>query len=814
MLRLLAALFACVAIVALVAAGGIALAFSYYGRQLPDHSELASYEPPVTSRVYAGNGRLLAEYATEKRVFVPIDAIPKSVIAAFLATEDKNFYLHSGIDYFGVLRAVITNVRHYGSDRRPVGASTITQQVAKNFLIGNELSLERKIKEAMLALQIDRAYSKDRILELYLNEIFLGYGSYGVAAAALNYFNKALDELSVEEIAFLAALPKAPNNYDPARHPAAARARRDWVLGRMQEEGYIGAEEAARAKAAALVVYPREATERLAAGFFAEEVRRDVARSQGEKKLYGGGLAVRATVDPELQDLAERVLGQGLEVYDRRHGWRGPLARIAPDGNGRLPADWSARLAEVPPPPGLPGSWRLAVVLGLNKAGAEIGFVDGETGSVPFAQLAWARPWMEGQAVGAKPRTAADVLALGDVVAVEPVDLAAEKTARQPVDFALKQLPAVDGALVAMDPHTGRVLAMAGGFSHARSQFNRATQANRQTGSAFKPIVYLCAMEHGMTPASIVLDAPFVLDQGPGLPPWNPSNYSERYYGPTTLRVGLEQSRNVMTVRLAQAIGMPAVADCARRLKVFENPPPELSYALSYALGAGETTLMRLTTAFAMLVNGGKSITPTLIDRIQDRYGKTIYRHDQRPCLECRPDAWGEQPVPEIPDIREEVTDPASAYQVVSLMEGVVQRGTGKVVSEVGKPLAGKTGTTNDSRDAWFVGFSPDLAVGVFIGFDEPTPLGRSETGATVAAPVFRDFMKEALADKPAIPFRIPPDIRLVRVNPETGQLARAGDRAVIFEAFKPGTAPLAARDQAPTASGEGRLLTGTGGLY
>ncbi|HSO41675.1 MAG TPA: penicillin-binding transpeptidase domain-containing protein, partial [Rhodospirillales bacterium] len=525
-------------------------------------------------------------------------------------------------------------------------------------------------------------------------------------------------------------------------------------------------------------------------------------------------LAVRATVDPATQALAERVLGEGLEAYDRRHGWRGPLARIAPDAGGRLPADWSTRLAEVPPPPGLPGSWRLAVVVGLNKSAAEIGFVDGETGSVPFAQLAWARPWLEGQAVGARPRMAADVLAVGDVVAVEPVDPAAEKAARQPVDFELKQLPAVDGALVAMDPHTGRVLAMAGGFSHARSQFNRATQANRQTGSAFKPIVYLCAMENGMTPASIVLDAPFVLDQGPGLPPWNPSNYSERYYGPTTLRVGLEQSRNVMTVRLAQAIGMPAVSDCARRLNVFENPPPELSYALSYALGAGETTLLRLTTSFAMLVNGGMSITPTLIDRIQDRYGKTIYRHDQRPCPDCRIEVWGEQPVPAIPDIREAVTDPASAYQVVSMMEGAVQRGTGKVVSDVGKPLAGKTGTTNESRDAWFVGFSPDLAVGVFIGFDEPTPLGRSEAGATVAAPVFRDFMQEALADKPAIPFRIPPDIRLVRVNPETGQLARAGDRAVIFEAFKPGTAPVAARDQAPTAGGQGRLLTGTGGLY
>ncbi len=809
MLRFLAALFACVAIVALVAAAGTLYVFDHFGRDLPDHTQLARYEPPVTSRVYGGNGRLLAEYATEKRVFVPIDAIPKPVIDAFLAAEDKNFYIHPGVDIVGIGRAILTNISHYGTDRRPVGASTITQQVAKNFLLSNEVSITRKIKEAILAFRIDRAFSKDRILELYLNEIYLGYGSYGVAAAALNYFNKALDELSIEEIAFLAALPKAPNNYDPARYPEAAKARRDWVLGRMQEEGFLNPEETARAQTAPLEVRPRQATERVAADYFAEEVRREVVRVYGEQALYQGGLAVRATVDPDMQALAEKALAAGLEDYDRRHGWRGAITRIEPSVDGRLPGDWRTRLAEIPPPPGL-GAWRLAVVSGLGSRGAALAFVDDATGIVPMSELSWARPWREGQSVGDKPRKAAEVLAVGDVVAVAPVDASPESEAGPEPAFALKQFPAVDGALLAMDPHTGRVLAMAGGYSYARSQFNRATQANRQTGSAFKPVVYLCAMENGLTPASIILDAPFIIDQGPGLPPWNPSNYSDRYYGPTTLRTGLEQSRNVMTVRLAQTVGMDKIAGCARRLQLFDNLPPYLSYAL----GAGETTLIHLTTAYAMLVNGGKALTATLIDRIQDRYGKTIYRHDDRNCSGCSAAAWSGQAVPVLPDTSAEVTDPASAYQIVSMLEGVVQRGTARTVSAVGKPLAGKTGTTNDARDAWFVGFSPDLAVGVFVGFDEPTPLGHKEAGGSVAAPIFRDFMKEALADKPATPFRIPPGIRLVRINAETGQLARAGDGRVILEAFKPGTEPVPVPDETPTAAGAGRLLTGTGGLY
>ncbi len=811
MLRFLAALFACVAIVALVAAAGTFYVFDHFGRDLPDHTQLARYEPPVTSRVYGGNGRLLAEYATEKRVFVPIDAIPKPVIDAFLAAEDKNFYIHPGVDIIGIVRAILTNISHYGSDRRPVGASTITQQVAKNFLLSNEVSITRKIKEAILAFRIDRAFSKDRILELYLNEIYLGYGSYGVAAAALNYFNKALDELSIEEIAFLAALPKAPNNYDPARYPAAAKARRNWVLGRMQEEGFP--EPGRNGAGAARRRWRCDRATRPNGSPPITSPRRCAGRSLGSTANRLSIRAASPSAPPSIPTCRR---------WPRRRsppGWRimiaatagaapSPASRQAPTAGFRaIGASVWRRFRRRPVLARGVSRWSAALAVAAPRSPLSM------TPPVSFPCRSF-----PGRGPGEKARRSAKNRK-------KPADVLGRRRRRRrrpgrrfsrramPVAepaFALKQLPAVDGALVAMDPHTGRVLAMAGGYSYARSQFNRATQANRQTGSAFKPVVYLCAMENGLTPASIILDAPFIIDQGPGLPPWSPSNYSDRYYGPTTLRTGLEQSRNVMTVRLAETVGMDKIAGCARRLQLFDNLPPYLSYAL----GAGETTLIHLTTAYAMLVNGGKALTATLIDRIQDRYGKTIYRHDDRDCPGCNAAAWTGQAVPALPDTSAEVTDPASAYQIVSMLEGVVQRGTARTVSAVGKPLAGKTGTTNDARDAWFVGFSPDLAVGVFVGFDEPTPLGHKEAGGSVAAPIFRDFMKEALADKPATPFRIPPGIRLVRINAETGQLARAGDRRVILEAFKPGTEPRPAPEEAPTAAGAGRLLTGTGGLY
>jgi penicillin-binding protein 1A len=762
---------------------------------LPDHQKLAVYEPPVATRVYAGDGRLMSEFATEKRVFVPIQAIPLTVKRAIISAEDKNFYSHPGVDVTGVVRAAVTNLSNLGSERRPIGASTITQQVAKNFLIGNELSYGRKVREAILALRMSRTFSKERILELYLNEIYLGHGAYGVAAAALVYFDKALDELTLAETAFLAALPKAPNNYDPVRFPEAARSRRDWVIGRMLEDGHITNAEADAARDQPVTVQPRQVVEKPTADFFAEEVRREIARRFGEKALYEGGLVVHATIDPNLQAIADRALRAGLEAYDRRHGWRGPLARLqsAPQGA------WAQELAALPPPAGL-GSWHLAVVLRLEGRGAGIGLANGETGVVPFEKMSWARSRRPGQGVGSAPQKAADILNVNDVIAVERTGDSL---------FALRQIPLIEGALVALDPHTGRVLAMSGGYAYARSEYNRATQALRQPGSAFKPFVYLAGLENGYTPSSIVLDAPFVIDQGPGLPAWKPSNYSDRYYGPTTLRVGIEQSRNVMTVRLANTVGMEKVAATAVRLGVFDQMPP----LLAYALGAGETSLMRMTAAYAVFVNGGHRVTPALIDRIQDRYGRTVFRHDQRACPDCLAAEWAEQAVPQLPDVRPRVTDPHSAYQIVSMLEGVVQRGTGQRVAEVGKPLAGKTGTSNDAKDVWFVGFSPDLAVGVFVGFDEPATLGAQETGGAVAAPIFRDFMKDALAKTPAIPFRIPPDIRLVRVDPKTGRPAGGG--RVIWEAFKPGTLPFES-EQAPASDrgGSGLPSAGTGGLY
>ena len=802
MLRALATIVGILLILALVGAGAGVYVFLSFGRDLPDFRQLADYEPPVMTRVYAGDGRLLSELAVERRVFVPVKAMPRRVVQAVLSAEDKTFYTHAGIDILGVVRATLINLKNLGSSRRLVGASTITQQVAKNFLLSNELSWERKIKEAILAFRIERAFSKDRILELYLNEIYLGFGSYGVAAAALNYFNKSLDELTIPEAAYLAALPKAPNNYHPIKNPVAAKARRDWVIGRMVEDKVITPDEATLAKVQPLTVSELSETEFVKADYFVEEVRRGLAKRYGETELYKGGLFVRTSLDPRLQDIADRVLAKGLEAYDRKHGWRGPLAQIEP-GPG-----WLGRLRDVSAPPGL-GDWRLALVAGVDDGGADIGLGDGGQGRIPMPELKWARPWKKNQRLGPRVRRPADVLATGDVVAVEAV-VADIKGKVYPDDtFALRQIPEIEGALVAMDPHTGRVLAMSGGYDYARSQFNRATQAMRQPGSAFKPIVYLAALDSGFTPSTLILDAPFVIDQGPGLPKWRPANYTKKFYGPSTMRLGLEKSRNLMTVRLAQTIGIEKVAEYAERLGVVDTLPRKLSMAL----GAGETTLLRLTTAYAMLVNGGKRIQPSLIDRIQDRHGRTVLRHDKRLCGNCLATFWTGQEVPDVPDSRPSVTGPASAYQVVSLLRGVVERGTGRRIREVGKPLAGKTGTTNKAFDAWFIGFSPDLAVGVFTGFDEPRTLGRGEQGASVAGPIFKDFMSEALAGRAAIPFRIPPGIRLVRVQGGTGQLARPGDKGVILEAFKPGTVPTG-RTQVLEGIAAAAPATGTGGLY
>jgi penicillin-binding protein 1A len=764
-------------VVGVAAASGL---LWHYSKDLPDYSQLQDYEPPVMTRVHAADGSLVAEYARERRLYIPIQAVPKLVINAFLAAEDKNFYEHGGLDFFGIARAAVNYAQNFGSNRHPQGASTITQQVAKNFLLSNEVSFSRKIKEALLALKIERTYSKDKILELYLNEIYLGLGAYGIASASLTYFDKGVNELTVQEAAYLAALPKAPNNYHPFRARERALERRNWVIDQMAQDGFITSVQAEAAKRTALGVTQKPtSTHTFAAEYFAEEVRRELYDRYGEKKLYDGGLSVRTTLDTKLQMLARKTLTEGLVRFDEGQGWRGPVAKIDISG------DWGVKLADVKALADV-APWRLAVVLETSDQSARIGLQPGrepggyiskerEVGILPLDGLKWAKTG--GKAVA----KVGQVLNPGDVVYVELAKVAGQ--------YRLHQVPEVSGAMVVEDPWTGRVLAMVGGFSYDQSQFNRATQALRQPGSSFKPIVYAAALDNGYTPSTLVLDAPIEIDQGPGLGVWKPENYENNFFGPSTLRFGIEHSRNVMTVRLAQDIGMPLIAEYAKRFGVYDQLPPYLSFAL----GAGETTLLRMVTAYGMFDNGGRRIKPTLIDRIQDRYGHTVYRHDERECIGCDAKKWANQPEPSLIDRREQVLDPMTAYQITSMMEGVVLRGTAAGAGfqkEIGKPVAGKTGTTNDEKDAWFIGYTPDVVVGVYMGYDKPRHLGRGATGGHLAAPIVKDFMKVALADKPAVPFRVPPGIKLIRVDLKTGQRAGPNSEKVILEAFKPGTAP------------------------
>ncbi|MBL8586945.1 MAG: penicillin-binding protein 1A [Methylobacteriaceae bacterium] len=771
--------FATGAILFVLAAGAGGFVIWKYSQDLPDYSQLKNYEPPVMTRVHAGDGSLLAEYARERRLFLPSPAIPPLVKQAFLSAEDKNFYQHNGVDPEGIVRAVVVLMQ---GNRRPQGASTITQQVAKNFLLGNERTFDRKIREALLSFRIEAAYSKEKILELYLNEIYLGLGNYGVAAAALNYYGKSVHELTLAEVAYLAALPKAPNNYHPFRFRDAAMARRNYVIDRMVENGFASRAEGDKAKAEPLGVSPRSLSpNEMAAGFFAEEVRRDLAERYGEKKLYEGGLSVRATLDPKMQLWARKALVDGLVRYDEAHGFRGPMRSIP------LSPDWGLALGDVKP-------WRLAAVLSVDDQGARIGLqppreksgaiaAERVTGTLAADGAKWAR----------KPLR--QILQPGDVVYVEPMD-------GRPGQYRLRQVPEISGAIVAMDPYTGRVFAMVGGFSFDQSEFNRATQAWRQPGSSFKPFVYATALDNGYTPSSVIMDGPVEIDQGNG-EIWRPENYGgATNYAPHTLRYGIEHSKNLMTVRLAQDVGMPLIAEYARRFGVYDDMLP----VLSMSLGAGETTVLRMVTAYSMLANGGRRIKPTLVDRIQDRWGNTIYRHDERACQGCDAAKWENQNEPRLVDKREQVLDPMTAYQITSRMEGVVQRGTATVIKEVGKRLAGKTGTTNDAKDVWFVGFSPDLAVGVFMGYDRPRSLGDSATAGQYAAPIFRDFMKLALKDKPDTPFRVPPGIKLISVDSRTGLRASGG--GAMLEAFKPGTAP----PDSYTIIGDSSTVAGAGG--
>ncbi|MEP2841538.1 penicillin-binding protein 1A [Roseibium sp.] len=814
MVKFFGYLFGIGAALGLLVAAAVWMYLQHLNDGLPDYTALKNYEPPVMTRVHAADGSLMAEYATQRRMFLPIQAMPDKLKQAFISAEDKNFYKHLGVDPEGIARAGVRFIQNYGSGRRPEGASTITQQVAKNFLLTNDVSIERKIKEAILALRIEQAYSKEEILELYLNEIYFGFGAYGVAAASLVYFEKSVHELTLEEAAYLAALPKGPSNYHPYKKTEAAIARRNYVIDRMVADGFVEFQAGEEAKEKPIVVKLRGHGSRLlAAEYFTEEVRREVADIFGTKRLYEGGLSVRSTLDPKLQDMARASLMEGLIDFDRKRGsWRGPIDRVA------LGADWGVDLAKIEALSDLP-EWTLAVVLESGADQAKVGIQpkalesgklseDRKTGPLFLETMKWAR------VSGRQPSAVSDVLAPGDVVYVEESPVA-------PGTFELRQIPKVSGALVAMDPYTGRVLALVGGFSFAQSEFNRATQAYRQPGSSFKPFLYAAALDNGYTPSSVVMDAPLEISQGPGLGTWRPQNYGGKFYGPSTLRTGIERSRNVMTVRLAQDMGMPLVAEYSKRFGIYDNMLP----VLSMSLGAGETTVLRMTTAYATIANGGRKVRPTLIDRIQDRYGRTIYKHDSRICDGCTQDAWEGQEEPTLIDDREQVLDPMTAYQITSMMEGVVQRGTATSVRAVDRPVAGKTGTTNDEKDAWFMGFTPELAVGVFVGYDNPKPMGRGATGGQIAAPIFTDFVKKASAGKPPVEFRVPRGLQLIPINRNTGLRTAAGSPGTILEAFKPGMAPpdsysvIGFQDNmgVPTyvspEAGQA-VLQGTGGLY
>ncbi len=780
--------------------GGVAgyAAYQHYGADLPDLNGLKNYQPKVMSRVYAGDSRLMAELATERRIFVPYPAIPELVKHAFLAAEDQNFFSHGAVDLLAIARAGVTDLLQYGKGKRPLGASTITQQVAKNMLLGNEVSVSRKIREALLAMRIEQTLSKDRILELYLNEIYLGLQSYGVAAAAESYFNKSLTELTPAEAAFLGGLPKAPNNYNPFRSPDAARVRRDYVLDRMADNHFIGAAQAAEAKAQPVHPTAFRRPEMVGgAGYFAEEVRRRLIDKFGADQTTQGGLVVRTSLDATLQNAAEKALRAGLVRYDQHHGgWRGPVARL--DGVDSH-ANWAAALAQVARPPGMPAAWELAVVTAAANGVAQMGLLDRAGGGprvlpMQLSDIGWARA-VRGSGLGPSPRRIDEAMKVGDVVMTELAspDAARGKAGARPPRLMLRQIPQVQGALVSLDPATGRVLAMAGGWSYEMSQFNRATQANRQPGSSFKPIVYLTAMEQNISPSQRFLDAPFVQSTSAG--EWRPGNYELDFNGPTPLHVALEKSLNLVTVRVADRVGMDAVAANAIAMHEVDGMP----HVLPAALGSVDTTVLRQAGVYATFANGGREVVPTFIDTVQDRDGHVVMAAPGIACASC---ADPSHP-PAMTDERRQVADPDSVFQVVMMMEGVVLRGTGTpAVVGINRQVAGKTGTTQDFNDAWFAGFTPDLVTVVWIGFDTPASLGEKETGGAVAAPVWRDFMATALQSRPNLKFVPPPGVTVVSYDSGYG---------TVTDAFKPGQVPGASTSDS-TASADGGQDSGSGG--
>ncbi len=784
--------FAVVTIVGFVGAGGAAIigytVYEEYAADLPSLEGLRTYQPAVVSRIYAGDDRLIAELAQERRIFVPFSAIPDVVKKAFIAAEDKSFYQHHGVDPMAIARAAVTDLQRLGESRRPIGASTITQQVARNMLLAsNDLSFKRKVKEALLALRLERVLTKERILELYLNQIYLGQGSYGVAAAAQTYFNKSLNELTPAQAAMLAALPKSPTNYNPFREPDAAHDRRNWVIDRMVETGAISTQqgEIARAEDLGPAAYKRPATV-IGAEWFASEVKRQLIERFGQDQALQGGLVVHTSLDPALQLEADKALRKGLMNYDRSHGgWRGPASHLGADIGPHM--DWAARLATAKAPPGMLPAWRLAVVLEESGSQARIGWLDDRTpgqspqpvvGTIHLSDVGWSHlAKANGENAGALRRMS-DVASVGDTVMME---LPANEGRN--VRPALRQIPAVEGALVSLDPQTGRVLAMSGGWSGEASQFNRATQAQRQPGSSFKPFVYLTAMEKGISPSARFLDEPFVLGD------WRPNNYEMNFGGPTPLHVALEQSLNLVTVRVASHVGMDAVA----RTAIFYHMVDSMPRVLPAALGAVETTVLREAGAYASFAEGGRQVSTSLVDSVQDRSGAILWRPPNLVLAQASDSAVP----PALYDPRQQGADPASAIQVVKMMQGVITNGTGKpVAGNMDRPVAGKTGTSQDFNDAWFAGFTPDLVTIVWVGFDNPQTLGDKQTGAIVAGPIWREFMDAALANTPPHEFRVPDGVTLDRWG--------CGGHECI-DAFKP--------DQTPGEGGVGGTdAPGTGG--
>ena len=819
-------------VIGLVVAVVLAIWTARATRDLPSVKTLSEYSPPVMSRVHAGDGKLISEFRTEARVFVPIESVPKRLQQAFVSSEDQRFYTHNGWDPIGLTRAALSAPGKKLSGERIGGTSTITQQVAKNFLVGDDYSMRRKVREIFIARRMEKAFDKGEILELYLNDNYFGRGAYGVAAAALNHFGKEMDELSLGEMAYLALVVKGPANYeldDPDEYKAA-KARQAYVLNRMVEDGYITRDEAEEAKAAPLEWTDRlDGDEYLAAEYFVEEARKQIQGMYGTDELYSGGLSIRTTLDTDMQLAGRRALRRGLEMMDRRMGWRGPLTSFDSVD------DWETKLRAYQPPADL-GDWRVAVVLDRPVKTAKLGFLknheDAESGTeeglLSIEDVKWAGRRGRNGFKGDAPSTLESVIAKGDVILVQRKEPGSD-------DYNLRQIPEVNGALIAMDPHTGRVKALVGGYSFEQSEFNRVTQAYRQPGSSFKPFVYASALQNGFTPSDTVLDAPFVQERNdaacfenelgvlelrrPGenrtTPArrdqcerfYKPENYNAgRYYGLSTLRLGIEKSRNAMTVRLANDIGMQPIMKTGRDFGIYDNPRPELAWAL----GAGETNLLRMATAYSMMINGGKRIVPSILDRVQDGQGTTVFLNADVTCETCQQEEYTGQAPPQLPDNREQVIDPVTAYQVTYMMIGAVENGTGAKLQALGRPVGGKTGTTNDSKDNWFMGFTPDLVVGVYVGIDTPAQMA-NESGSSSAVPIALDFMQEVLEDEPVVPFRIPDGLTLAPVNRDTGEPSFIGAENVILEAFRPGTEPSVGSLSETVRFGSGSDTFGSG---